>query len=107
MQTILKKNIESCLKIKAIEQKQKQNLFILLLFITMTIKEKKDYIQYHVDFLNEKYGFNFWFNRKTCEIYVRLSNYNTRKIYLWWLNWIMDYIDWIYAWIKQIEEQKQ
>jgi hypothetical protein len=72
----------------------------------MSIKEKKDYIEYHINYLNKKYDLNLWWHRKTNKIYYKMLNYCEKSIYLQgWLDGIMDFIDGIYTWIKIFEKE--
>lgn len=71
----------------------------------MTIKEKRDYIEYHINYLNKKYDLNLWRHRKTNKIYYKMFNCCEKSIPLHWLDGIMDFIDGIYTWIKIFEEK--
>jgi hypothetical protein len=71
-----------------------------------TLKNKKAYVEYHTQYLADKYGLNLKFDKKHNLLYSQSTIWYRRTLYeLKDINWIIAYIDGIYQWIK-IKENK-
>lgn len=71
-----------------------------------TLKDKKAYVEYHTQYLADKYGLNLNFDKKHNLLYSQSPSWYRKTLYeLKDINWIIAYIDGIYQWIK-IKENK-
>ena len=67
----------------------------------VTIKDKKDWVTYHVDYLNKNHETNFFFDKKHNQLYIQSPSGYRKPIYeAKNLDCIIAYIDWIYTGLK-------
>lgn len=65
-----------------------------------TITQNRDYIQYHVNHLQERYWLDqLRFDRKHNLLYIQYKQ-GYRKNLIFWIKECIAYIDWLYEWIK-------
>ena len=65
-----------------------------------TITQNRDYIEYHVNHLQEKYWLDqLRFDRKHNLLYIQYKQWY-RKNLIFWIKEIIAYIDGLYEWIK-------
>ena len=67
----------------------------------MKTSEKKDYIRYHIEYLNKNYDLKFDFHK---EYWKSCLFKNNHKIYAFTLDEIINYIDWFEDWIRLLNE---
>ena len=70
------------------------------------MKDKLDYIRYHIDYLNNKYWFDFMLIWRPYKLVQKMWVWWSRKdLYIkWWLDWIVAYIDCIYKAIDKLNK---
>lgn len=65
-----------------------------------TITQNRDYIEYHVNHLQEKYWLDqLRFDRKHNKLYIQSKIWRQKPI-VYWIKEIIAYIDGLYEWIK-------